>query len=216
MFALCFYGSDYLYKIILKPLIALDEFNRKKIIYTGLTEAFFSYIKISVFFAFIMIYPFICLQIYKFIRPGLQQTELAIIRSLFILSPALFYLGSAFMFIIVMPNAWIFFLSFESADVGMPLVLEAKISEYLDLVIQLTLAFGLAFQMPIAMIILCMMNLISSVAMAAKRRFAIVIIFIIAAIFTPPDILSQFALAIPLILLYETSIILCKFIEKKE
>jgi sec-independent protein translocase protein TatC len=119
------------------------------------------------------------------------------------------------MFYLVMPNAWLFFISYEKVDVGVPLVLEARISEYLSLVIQLMLAFGLSFQLPIVMIVLSSIGLISTEALKRKRRIAIVIIFVVAAILTPPDVFSQIALAIPLLLLYEFSILLCKLLEKK-
>ncbi|WP_322777512.1 twin-arginine translocase subunit TatC [Candidatus Megaera venefica] len=120
-----------------------------------------------------------------------------------------------FMFYLVMPNAWLFFISYENVDVGLPLVLEARISEYLSLVIQLTLAFGISFQLPIVMILLSVIGLINTESLKRKRRVAIVIIFIVAAILTPPDVFSQIALAIPLLLLYEVSILLCKLLEKK-
>ncbi|MEA0971600.1 Sec-independent protein translocase protein TatC C-terminal domain protein [Candidatus Megaera venefica] len=119
------------------------------------------------------------------------------------------------MFYLVMPNAWLFFISYENVDVGLPLVLEARISEYLSLVIQLTLAFGISFQLPIVMILLSVIGLINTESLKRKRRVAIVIIFIVAAILTPPDVFSQIALAIPLLLLYEVSILLCKLLEKK-
>ncbi len=217
-FAGCFYFSDFLYQIILSPLIEIQgqTDQARKIIYTGLTEAFFSHIKIAFFFAFIFSFPFFAFQLYRFILPGLKGSEAKIIGSIFILSPMLFYAGSLFMFYVVMPSAWMFFLQFEGCEIGLPLVLEAKISEYLDLVVQLTLAFGLSFQLPVAIIIFSIMGLVKSSSLASKRRFAVVIIFIIAAIFTPPDIFSQIVLAIPLILLYETSILLCKLIENKE
>ena len=114
-----------------------------------------------------------------------------------------------------MPKAWQFFLSFENTSHALPIVLEARVSEYLSVVMQLVTAFGLAFELPIFMLILCVLKLISAQSLKNKRRFAIVIIFVIAAILTPPDVLSQIALAIPLILLYEISIFICRIIEKK-
>ena len=200
-------------------MVEITGDNSRKIIYTGLTEAYFSYIKISAFAAVILIFPehpFCCYQLYAFIRPGLHREERKIIAGVLSLSPILFYSGCFFMFYLVMPNAWLFFISYEKVDVGVPLVLEARISEYLSLVIQLTLAFGLSFQMPIVMIVLLSIGLISPESLKRKRRIAIVIIFVVAAILTPPDVFSQIALAIPLLLLYEFSILLCKLLEKKE
>ncbi len=214
-FGLCYWFSDNIYRIILSPLIEITGDNSRKIIYTSLTEAFFSYIKLSAFAAFILVFPFCCYQVYAFIRPGLHKEEGKIIASVLSLSPLLFYFGCFFMFYLVMPNAWLFFISYENVDVGLPLVLEARISEYLSLVIQLTLAFGISFQLPIIMIILSAIGLVSTDSLKRKRRVAIVIIFIVAAILTPPDVFSQIALAIPLLLLYEVSILLCKLLEKK-
>ena len=214
-FGLCYWFSDNIYRIILSPLVEITGDNSRKIIYTGLTEAFFSYIKISAFAAVILIFPFCCYQLYAFISPGLHREERKIIAGVLSLSPILFYSGCFFMFYLVMPNAWLFFISYEKVDVGVPLVLEARISEYLSLVIQLMLAFGLSFQLPIVMIVLSSIGLISTEALKRKRRIAIVVIFVVAAILTPPDVFSQIALAIPLLLLYEFSILLCKLLEKK-
>jgi sec-independent protein translocase protein TatC len=214
-FVLCYWVSDKIYRIILSPLIEIIGDGGRKIIYTSLTEAFFSYIKLSAFAAFILVFPVCCYQVYAFIKPGLHKEERKMVASVLSLSPLLFYFGSFFMFYWVMPNAWLFFISYEKVDVGLPLVLEARISEYLSLVIQLTLAFGISFQLPIIMIILSSLGLVSSESLKRKRRVAIVIIFIVAAILTPPDVFSQIALAIPLLLLYEFSILLCKLLEKK-
>ena len=115
-----------------------------------------------------------------------------------------------------MPKAWHFFTSFEAKDLSIPLILEARISEYLSLITKLILAFGLAFQMPIIIVILSLFGLISSKTLSSKRRIAIVIIFIIAGFITPPDILSQIALAIPMLLLYEIGIVATKYIENRK
>lgn len=214
-FCLCYYYSDHIYRILLKPLADLGSDGVDRIIYTGLTEAFFTYLKLSTFAAFLFTVPVICYQLYKFIIPGLTSREKKIVMTIMFLSPILFFCGSFFVFTIVMPKAWYFFLSFENSNVGVPLVLEARISEYLSLVMQLITAFGLAFQVPVVILILSVMGLVSSQSLGKKRRMAIVINFILAAIFTPPDVLSQIALAIPLVLLYEISILMCKFIERK-
>ena len=206
---------ENLYEFFLKPLMDLSTETNRKIIYTGLAEAFFSYIKLSVFVSFSMIFPFISYQIYAFISPGLHSFEKKVVLTMLVFSPTLFYCGGFFVFYVVMPRAWEFFLSYESSNMVLPLVMEARISEYLSLVMQLTIAFGVAFQLPIIMIILGVIGVIDSNSLKNKRRVAIVIIFIVAAIFTPPDVISQIALAIPLLFLYEVSIILCKLIEKR-
>lgn len=207
--------SNHIYKFFLDPLIDLNNLNSRKIIYTGLTEAFFTYLKLSIFTAFCATFPIIIWQIYSFVVPGLYDFEKKIVALILFLSPILFFLGSFFVYYCVMPRAWSFFLSFENNNPQIPLVLEARISEYLSLVMQLITAFGIAFQMPVAIILLKIMHLIKISTLKQYRRFAIVINFIIAAIFTPPDILSQIALALPMLLLYELSILLCQLIEKR-
>lgn len=215
LFFLCYLFSDEIYKIILSPLAAVTPDRQRKIIYTGMAEAFFSYIKLSAFAAFICIFPLCCYQIYAFIKPGLHNNERRLISKIMLLSPILFYCGCFFMFFAVMPKAWMFFASYENNQIGLPLILEARISEYLALVIQLSLAFGICFQLPVFILVLAIMGLINSDFLKSKRRIAIVLIFILAAIFTPPDVFSQFALAMPLFLLYEISILLCVSIEKR-
>lgn len=215
-FCLCYWLSDDIYKIILSPLVEVIGDSGRRVIYTGLTEAFFSYIRLSAFAAFILLFPYCCYQVYSFIKPGLHKNEKKVVSFVLFLSPILFYIGCFFMFYVVMPNAWLFFSSYEKAEIGVPLVLEARISEYLGLVIQLTLAFGMAFQLPIIVVVLSVIGVVSAESLEKRRRAAIVVIFIVAAIFTPPDVFSQIALAIPLLLLYEISILFCKSLEKKD
>ncbi len=214
-FGVCYYFIDEIYKFFLSPLSTLMLDGNRKIIYTGLTEAFFSYMKLAFFCAFCITIPVICYQFYAFVAPGLILREKKILSVMLTLSPILFYFGSFFVFFFVMPRAWVFFLSYENNNIELPLILEARISEYLSLVIQFTLTFGIAFQLPILMVILTVMGLVSSFALKKKRKISIIVIFIVAAIFTPPDPISQIALAIPLFLLYEISIILCKLVEKR-
>lgn len=214
-FIICYYFSDDIYSFILKPLAEVTSANERKVIYTGMSEAFFTYLKLSFWAAFLIIIPVISYQLYGFISPGLLENEKTIILPALIMSPLLFYLGGFFVFYLVIPNAWQFFLSFENQNSLLPIVLEARISEYLSVVMQLITAFGLAFELPIIMLVLSILGLVSAEGLKTKRRFSIVIIFIIAAIFTPPDVLSQIALAIPLIVLYEISIIICKFVENR-
>lgn len=216
LFALSYYFSDNIYDLLLNPLVENSKNSLRKIIYTGLAEAFFSYLKLSLFSAFLLILPIICYQFYAFIKPGLHEFEQKILKTILFFSPLLFYGAAFFVFYFVMPRAWEFFLSYENSNLTLPLVMEARISEYLDLTIQLMMVFGLAFQLPIIMIILSILGLIDAGFLKRKRRIAIVLIFIIAAIFTPPDVISQIALAIPLIFLYEISIIFCKLVENKK
>ncbi len=215
-FCLCYYYKNELLFILLKPLINVTQYKIHRIIYTGLTEAFVSYLKLSVFSSFLLTFPIICYQLYFFIEPGLKNREKNIILLVFVISPILFFSSSFILFYFVMPKSWQFFLSFETVDAVVPIVLEAKVSEYLTLVMQFIVAFGLAFQLPIVLVVLSILNVITTKSLKKKRRISIVINFILAAILTPPDIFSQIALALPLILLYEISIVMCNFIEKRE
>ena len=213
-FVVSYYFSGDIFVFLLEPLGDAFE-SSHKVIYTGLAEAFLTYIKLSSYAAFYISLPFAALQIYIFISPGLYLAEKKILSMCLFMGVVLFYFGSYFVFTYVMPRAWEFFLSFENTSASTPIILEAKISEYLSLVLQLTGAFGLAFQIPVVMVICCLLGFVSADILKKKRRFAIVVIFVAAAIFTPPDVISQIGLAIPLLMLYEVSIALCRVIEKK-
>ncbi len=213
-FIICYHFKIEIFNFLLLPITELDSDHAHKIIYTGLSEAFFTYLKLASYTSLLLIMPVISYQIYNFIAPGLHKYERQVAIYTLTMAPILFWLGSFFVFYYVMPKAWQFFLSFEQPGV-MPIVLEARISEYLSLVVQLIFAFGMAFQLPIVLLLLNVMNIVSATNLSNKRRLAIVIIFIIAGILTPPDILSQFALAIPMVLLYEISIKVCKLVENR-
>ncbi len=201
---------------MLKPLVKKGINNVDKIIYTNLTEAFFSYLKLCVFVSFLVTIPVLNWHIYRFISPGLVKQEKKIAAYMFFLSPVLFALGFIFVFYFVMPKTWEFLISFEKTKPSLllPLVLQAKISEYLELVMQFILAFGIAFQLPIVMVILKTLGTIDYKFLKKFRKISIVLSFTISAILTPPDVLSQFCLAIPLILLYEISILILKYLDK--
>jgi len=201
-----YYFSQEIFQFLLKPLVD-STIETRRIIYTGLTEAFFTYLSLSVFSGFVMSTPVIACQIYAFISPGLYVAERKIAKILLLASPILFIIGGLFVFYFIIPKAWSFFISFEMTGGATPIILEAKISEYLSLVVKLIMAFGVAFQMPVILIILSLFGVISAPILRNKRRIAIIINFIIAGIITPPDILSQISLAIPMVLLYELSII---------
>lgn len=214
-FGICYFFKEDLYNILLEPLVKLSHDNIRKIIYTGLAEAFFTYIKLAAFTSFVIIIPIIAIECYFFVKPALYLAEKNYAKIIFLMSPILFWCGSLFVFYFVMPRAWQFFVSFENNNIAMPIILEARISEYLNLVIQLIIAFGIAFQIPVIMLILNLLKLLTAADLVKKRRLAIVVNFVIAGILTPPDIFSQFALAIPMLLLYEISIVTCKFIENR-
>lgn len=207
-----------LYQFLLTPLTeAYGDTAGKRLIYTNLTEAFFTYLKLASFGGVVISFPMLAAQIYGFVAPGLYKKEQSVILPYLIIAPALFLLGAAMAYYLVMPMASKFFLSFETPGMagGLPIQLEARVSEYLDLMIHFILGFGIAFQLPVILTLLVQMEMIEASFLTRKRRHAIVVIFSIAAVMTPPDVMSQILMALPLMLLYELSIIVCKRIEKK-
>lgn len=211
--AVSYYFADYIFYLLVQPLLDLD--NSKKLIYTGLSEAFFTYLRLSFFSSFVIIFPFTLWQIYIFIAPGLYKNERQLIMPYLVATPILFWLGILFAYYIIFPMAWKFFINFEYSS-HINISLEAKISEYLGLAIHLMIAFGLAFEFPVLLMILLKSELISLEQMITKRKYVIILIFVIAAIITPPDVTSQVALAIPMLLLYEMVILYGKITRRKK
>ncbi len=218
-FCACYYFAPSIYNFLVEPLATIYKNSPdRKLIYTGLTEAFITYLKVAFYTALFVSFPFIASQIYIFLAPGLYKSEKKVILPFLIATPVLFLAGGSLVYYLIFPKAWQFFVSFESLGTGgnLPIQLEAKVSEYLSLVISLIIAFGMAFQIPVVLTLLAKVGIISSSYLVKNRRYAIVIIFTIAAFITPPDVLSQISLAIPMMLLYECSIFSCKWVEKKE
>ena len=176
-----------------------------------------TYIKVSFFAAFFATSPFILIQLWKFIAPGLYKHEKKAIMPYLVLTPILFLLGGMLVYYLIMPLAIKFFLSFESAglNTNLPIQLEAKVNEYLSLVMKLIFAFGLSFQLPVILSLLARIGLIDSKFLKERRKYVVVIIFAVAAILTPPDPITQFGLGIPLLLLYELSILSVNMIEAR-
>ena len=205
-----------IYGFLVKPLAdAMGPNDSQRLIYTNLTEAFFTYMKVSVFTGAFLTFPFLLMQIWRFISPGLYENEKNTVWPFLVAAPILFFLGGALVYFIVLPLAWSFFLSFQNtgSDTVLPIMLEARVGDYLDLVMTLIFAFGVCFQMPILMALLGKAGIIRADMLVKFRRYAIVVIFVIAAILTPPDIISQISLAIPLMALYEISIYLIRRLE---
>lgn len=216
---ICYLFVEDIYGFLVQPLAdAMGPHDSQRLIYTNLTEAFFTYMKVAVFAGCFLTFPFLATQFWLFVSPGLYKRERSAVLPFLIGAPIMFFLGGALVYYIVIPNAWKFFLSFQSSgsETVLPIMLEAKVGDYLDLVMVLIFAFGLAFQMPIILALLAKAGVITADWLADKRRYAIVLIFIVAAIITPPDIISQIALAIPLVALYEISIILIRYTNKQK
>ena len=218
IFAFCYNFINEIYQILLYPLdIALDKSFERKVIFTGLAEAFMTYIKLAFLTSLFISIPFFLIQLYIFLAPGLFKNEKRFIKYIFLFSPILFYGGGYMVYQYIFPLAWKFFLSFETIQSDtLPILLEARISEYLSITASLIIVFGLAAQIPLVILLLITSGAISYESLSTKRKYVIIILLILAAIITPPDLISQIGLAIPTYLLFELSLLICKSSKKKE
>jgi len=220
-FFICFAFAQSLYDFLAEPLYRLlaEKHSDPKMIMTSLTEVFFTHVKIGFFFGAFFTFPLFEIQFWKFVAPGLYKNERKAMLPFLFATPILFFMGAAMVYYLVFPMAWEFFISFETmpgpGDEALPIELQAKASEYLSLVMQLIFAFGLCFQLPVVMTLLTQAGIVSAETLADKRKYAIVAVFVVAAIFTPPDPLSQIALAIPIVILYEISVQIARFTERR-
>lgn len=218
-FLACYGIHEHIYGFLVIPLATImhEVGGSQRLIYTALTEGFFTNMKVSAFAALIITFPMFANQIWRFVAPGLYKHEKKAFLPFLLATPVLFLTGGALAYYGVMPLAWRFLLGFQttSAQTVLPIQLEAKMSEYLSLVMTLIFAFGLCFELPVALTLMARVGLVTAESLAEKRRFAVVAAFVVAAVLTPPDVISQTSLAIPLIGLYEISIIACRFVEKQ-
>ena len=218
LFVACFFVAEDIYIFLVQPLADVFDREGARLIYTDLTEVFFTYVKVAMFAALFIGFPYVAAQLWLFIAPGLYRNEKGAFLPFLVLTPILFFTGGALVYYVIFPMAWTFFLSFETlgGDSTLPIQLEAKVAEYLSLVMKLIFAFGLSFELPLLLTLMARVGLTSSKGLADKRKYSIVLAFVAAAILTPPDPISQISLAVPIILLYEISIIAVRIVEKRK
>ena len=219
-FIICYIFSESIYNFLLAPYadaVKNDDLNRR-MIFTALHETFIVYLKVAFFAAIFVTSPIILTQVWKFVAPGLYKNEKKALLPYLIATPTLFLLGGMLVYYLIMPLAIKFFLTFETpAQINsLPIQLEAKVNEYLSLIMRLIFAFGISFQLPVLLSLLARVGFINSEYLKKRRKYVIVIIFAVAALLTPPDPITQIGLGIPLLILYELSILSVKLIEKKK
>lgn len=217
-FLVCFYFANPLFDFLVQPLADLWQGqDGRRLIFTALHEKFFTNVKVAFFAAAFLAFPIISAQIWAFIAPGLYRNEKSAFLPFLIATPILFFAGGAFVFYIVLPVAWQFFAGFEqlTPTEGLSIQLEPKVNEYLSLTMRLLFAFGVAFELPVVLTLLVRVGIVSTDSLKKKRRYAVVLAFVAAAILTPPDPISQLTLAIPIILLYEVSIWCGRLLERR-
>ncbi|MGI9382733.1 MAG: twin-arginine translocase subunit TatC [Methyloligellaceae bacterium] len=217
-FLVCFFFAKDIYNILLWPYKkAVGGDTRIEMIYTAPQEFFFTELKLALFGAIFLAFPIIASQIYMFVAPGLYKNERRAFVPFLIATPILFMIGGALVYFVIMPLAMTFFLSMQQTGEGaqVQIQLTARVSEYLGLIMTLILAFGICFQLPVVLTLMARAGLASSDGLKAKRKYAVVGVFAVAAFLTPPDPVSQIGLALPTLLLYEFSILAVRVVEKK-
>ena len=219
-FIICYFFAEDIYSFLVEPYAnaVKDDDVSRRMIFTALHETFITYLKVAFFAAMFISSPIILTQVWKFIAPGLYKNEKKALLPYLIATPTLFLFGGMLVYYLIMPLAIKFFLTFEtSAQISnLPIQLEAKVNEYLSLIMRLIFAFGISFQLPVLLSLLARVGFIDSIYLKKRRKYVIVIIFAVAAILTPPDPITQIGLGIPLLILYELSILSVRLIEKKK
>ncbi|WP_417591732.1 twin-arginine translocase subunit TatC [Parasphingorhabdus sp.] len=215
-FLVSMFFADEIFGILVQPLTDAFPAGEGKIIYTKLYEAFFVEIKVAMFAAFFLAFPIISNQLWAFVAPGLYANEKKAFLPFLIATPVLFVAGASLAYFIVMPTAFRFFLGFEGQVGGLTQEALPAMGDYLSLVMQFILAFGVCFQLPVLLLLLNRAGIVSRQQLKGVRRYMIVGAFALAAILTPPDVVSQLMLGVPLILLYEVSLLIMWFTERKK
>lgn len=220
-FLVCFFFAKQLFILLVIPFQWATEWagldpTKVDLIYTAPQEFFFTQIKLGAFGGLVLAFPLIAAQIYKFVAPGLYRNERAAFRPFLIATPILFLIGAALVYFFFTPMVMWFFLSMQQVgpDNEIQISLLPRVSEYLGLIMTLIFSFGLVFQLPVVTTLMARVGLLTSTGLADKRKYAIVIAFVVAAVLTPPDPISQLGLALPTILLYEVSIWLARRVER--
>ena len=218
VFLVAFIFAAEIFQVLVVPYErAAGEDQELTLIFTAPQEFFFAQLRIALFTALFIAFPVIASQIYKFVAPGLYKNERSAFLPFLIATPILFFLGGSLVYFVVMPLAMTFFLSMQmsGADGAAAMHLLPKVSEFLGLFMSLIFAFGLVFQMPVVISLLARAGLVTEEGLKTKRKWAVVLTFVAAAVLTPPDPVSQIGLAVPTLLLYELSIYATRLIERK-
>ena len=219
-FIICYFFSENIYSFLISPYAdaVKDDGVNRRMIFTALHETFITYLKVAFFTAMFISSPIILIQIWKFVAPGLYKNEKKALLPYLIATPTLFLLGGMLVYYLIMPLAIKFFLTFETSSqlTNLPIQLEAKVNEYLSLIMRLIFAFGISFQLPVLLSLLARVGFVDSEYLKKRRKYVIVIIFAVAALLTPPDPITQIGLGIPLLILYELSILSVRLIEKNK
>ncbi len=211
----CYYFSDKIFAFLAQPLKDAYGPHGGKLVYTKLYEAFFVQLKVAIFGAFFVSFPVIANQLWAFVAPGLYAKEKRALRPFLLATPILFLSGSALAYYVVMPTAFRFFLGFQGNAGGVEIEALPSTESYLALVMQFTLAFGISFLMPVLLMLLNQAGIVSRAQLVSVRRYMIVASVAVAAVLTPPDVVSQLMLAVPLVLLYELSLIAMWFTDRR-